>query len=165
MAENLQIKHTKIPFVVKTGNWKLRVLLKIPMSEELEEYSYIEASTQAVEYCFGQIEDDREFDMLYLLDDKGKNFFDKNYHGDICDIPEPRFGIFTAAYIEDDENDDNKWWFFLTSEIFANASQPENFAIAKKFEKRWKKHIMLLKNKQKESNAKVGFKKVKKKKD
>jgi len=163
MTENSKQKYTKVPFIVKTGNWKARVLLKIPVDEVIEEYSYIEATTQAIEYSFGQLED-REVDMLYLFDEEGKNFFSNEYEGDSSNVPEPCFGVFIACYIEDDEKDDSKWWFFVMSEIFANASQPENVEIARDFEKKFKNHIKKLKDgqKKKDSDSKIGFKKTKK---
>jgi hypothetical protein len=156
------ITTTKIPFIAKTSNWKIRVILDVSNEDELGEYHYIEAATQALETCFGE-DESKDIEMIALYDEDGKNFFGKGYDGDISDIPEPRFGVFIACYIEDDEYNEDKWWFFVTSDLFANASQAENFAIAKEYEKKWQTYIKNLREKQKFQSKSLGFKHVKKK--
>ena len=129
-------KKTTIPFIVESGNWKIGVTIDHTEDEVLTLYSYIEAATLAVEFIYGKNEifGNSDFYFYELLDDDGNNCLDDIDDDTIDDVDTPPalFGIITACYLEKDMNKKDKWCFFVTSQLFANAAQPENVEIAKK---------------------------------
>jgi len=137
---------TDIPFIVRTGNWKARVLINI--DDGITENDYIEATTEAIESCFGEEEQDN-CEILELFDDEGKNFFASTYNGDPLEIPDFLFGILIICCLEKDYNNKKKWRYYSLSNIFANAAQTENYNMAVSLEKKWKGHITKLLERQK----------------
>lgn len=141
------IKPSEISFIVRTGNWKVCVKLK-PQNKTISESDFIEASTMAIESCFGN-EELKNCEILQLFNDSGQNYFSKKYNGDLSEIPEFLFGVLLVCYIETDEHNKEKWKYFVLSDIFANASQPDNYKLAVEFEKKWNKYIEKLQERQK----------------
>ena len=134
-------------FIIRTGNWKARIVLSNE-SKKVTNMDYVEAVTQAIESCFGESELEN-CEILELFDVNGKNYFSEKYNGDLSEIPEFLFGVLIVCYLQSDMHRRNKWRYFVSSEIFANASQSENYKLAVKFEARWRTHIDKVMSKQK----------------
>ena len=141
------MKSTKklVSFIIRTGNWKARININI--DTRITGRDYIEATTEAIESCFGEVERDN-CEMLQLFNEEGKDFFSSTYNGDPLEIPEFLFGIIIVCYLEKDEHNRKKWKMSTLSKIFANASQSDNYNIAINLEKKWKTHINKLLDRQ-----------------
>lgn len=126
-------------FIVRTGNWKVRVVISND-TKKVSDMDYIEATTQAIESCFGESELEN-CELLELFDEEGKNYFSPRYKGDLSEVPEFLFGVLIVCYLQVDAHTKTKWRYYVSSEIFANASQSENYKLAVDFEKKWKNHI------------------------
>ena len=112
-------------YIVESGNWKVRVKV-----ENMGEYAYIEAGTRAIEAVFGKKELDQDCEIISLMTEEGKDYFDLDVADD--KIPQPMFSIVTGvchkSYM------DKQPRFYLTRELFENAGQPVNAELAKKAE-------------------------------
>lgn len=128
-------------FLIETGNWRASIKLPVRKSD-VGNYEYIEAATVALECVFDESKDIGEnFEMVNLLDDKGKNYFDEDYGGALSDIPDSTFGLLCACFLAENANKQERWWYFLSSKIFANAGQHCNAALAEKVEKKYSKEV------------------------
>ena len=149
-----QLNKDEVAFIVRTGNWKARIVLKIE-DRAINEDDYIEAATEAIESCFGEVEREN-CEMVQLFNEEGKDFFSSTYDGDPLEIPDFLFGILIVCYLEKDEHNKINWKMSTLSNIFANASQTENYNMAVIHEKKWKSHINKLLTRQ--ENLKLNIK-------
>lgn len=155
-----QLNKDEVAFIVRTGNWKARIVLKIE-DRAINEDDYIEAATEAIESCFGEVEREN-CEMVQLFNEEGKDFFSSTYDGDPLEIPDFLFGILIVCYLEKDEHNKINWKMSTLSNIFANASQTENYNMAVIHEKKWKSHINKLLTRHLKLNIKTKKRLVKK---
>lgn len=106
-------------YIVESGNWKLRVV-----AEDVGDYSYIEAATRAIEGVFGQRPLSENCEFIHLYDLKGQDYFDPDLIME--ELPPPMFSIVTGVRKESEE----QLRVYLSSSLFANASQPLNVKLA-----------------------------------
>lgn len=132
-------------FIVRTGNWSAKVTLT-QLELDITTNSYIEATTQAIESCFGNNDVDN-CEILELFTEERQNYFDDSC--DLTEIPDFLFGVLIACYLTKDINNKKKWKYFVISDIFANAAQPINYNDAISIEKKWECDINRLINRKK----------------
>lgn len=119
-------------FFVQCGN----VCLSLHIN--LEEYDnkqdmYVELATRAVEIVFGSKEFEYDTDDYYaVMDSKGKNVLD----GDSEELPDPTFTTLIYVLSSKKNNPHKVLTKLRTADIFANASQHENYLLALEAEKR-----------------------------
>lgn len=118
---------------VSSGNWKVKVkLFSAPDDNaEIEDFTYIEAATRAMEVVFGKAEFCEDCEIYSLIDMSGNEFFDSEYRAnDSGEVPRPMFSIITVVYRMEDEHDEKRYRIYLTRNIFANAAQFVNVELA-----------------------------------
>ena len=123
----------KIRLFIQCGNWSL-YLHYTPNDFPTKNQMYIEAATYAIEIIFGNKEFTNNDDDYYaLLNDDGINVLDSE-----DPIPIPTFT--TKIHILSSKNNEPQKLLtsLRTSDIFANAAQPEHYKIALKAEKKEK---------------------------
>ena len=136
-------------FYVETGNWRASIILDVK-ADEVENYDYIEAATRSLEAVFSESKETLEgnFELVTLMDKKGRDYFDPEYPGELSDIPNTLFGLLTACFLEKDRNKPEKWWYFLTSKLFANAAQHYNVELALEVESKYADQVKAFKMKE-----------------
>lgn len=128
-------------FYVESGNWRGCISLPVKPSE-VSNYDYIEAATRAMEAVFDEHKEiDKEFEIISLYDKSGKDYFTEEFSGQLSDVPECLFGLFTVSFLEKDIDNQENWWYFLSSKIFANAAQHRNVTLATNVEKKYAKEV------------------------
>jgi hypothetical protein len=115
----------KIRLFVQCGNWSLYLHYN-PKDFSTKNQMYIEAATNALEIIFG----DKDFtniddDYYALMNDDGNNVLDTDDA-----LPIPTFT--TKIHILSSKNNEPQKLLtsLRTSDIFANAAQPEHYQIA-----------------------------------
>ena len=88
-------------FYVETGNWRASIILDVK-ADEVENYDYVEAATRSLEAVFSESKETLEgnFELVTLMDKKGRDYFDPEYPGELSDIPNTLFGLLTACFLE-----------------------------------------------------------------
>lgn len=107
-------------YIVESGNWKLRIVAE----DNSDKYSYLEAATRAIEGVFGTRILDENCEITHLLDNKSQDYFDPDTNME--ELPPPMFSVVTSIRKENEQST----YVYLTSGLFANASQPINFKLA-----------------------------------
>jgi hypothetical protein len=110
-------------YIVKSGNWMARVVV-----EGEAPYSYVEAATRAMEGVFGNRPLTENCELVNLYDKNGKDYFDPD--SGMSDTPPRMFSVVTVVRKEHDDANTNSYYAFLSSVLFANASQPQNYTLA-----------------------------------
>lgn len=118
-------------YFVQCGNWCLRLNMDIS-SHDNPEIAYTELATEAVEIMFGNKEFTYEEDDYYaLINESNVNVLEHENE----EIPVPTFTT-KIHIISSKKNDPHKLLTSLrTADIFANASQHENYEYALEAEK------------------------------
>ncbi len=118
------------PYIIACGNWVVKIVIDESLYDNEESLTF-EAATRAMEKIYGVSDYGDGEDIIAIKDDIGQNIFNKKIDEVTPVDYKPLFGIITAVY---KENTTDKI-FHRTSELFANASQPDNFKDAIKAEK------------------------------
>jgi hypothetical protein len=117
-------------YYVKSGNWCVKITLDTKDIKDTDA-KYMEAATRAFEYIFG-IKDFADNDCLIAI-------YNKNHVNVVNTVEEldayteATFTVFTEIYTNPNSPDIKKT--LLSSNIFANASQYDNYKLAKQIEK------------------------------
>lgn len=140
----------KYTFFVETGNWKAKINIytEDDPNDHEENYLYIEAGTRAMETVFGSRDHDEDNELVSLLDDNDKDYYDED--PEMAEVPPPVFGIMTRVYQETDK----KHFSINTSVLFRNASQNENVKYAMDAEAWFANEMSKLKNKSSKKKTK-----------
>lgn len=126
------MKRRLTDYVVESGNWKVKIAM---YDDECEgDYVYTEAATRAVEAVFGLRNFNMYCELISMKSLDGRDYFDVN-NTTMVDMPQPMFSVIMCVYKASNELITSEWKLFLSSHIFANASQHINVDLALRAEK------------------------------
>lgn len=114
-------------YIVECGNWKVKVAL---YENEFDgDDAYIEACTRAVEGVFGLRNFNMHCELMSLRALDGRDYFDvENIM--MVNMPQPMFSVIMCVYKASDVLTYTRWRLYLSSYVFANASQYINLDLA-----------------------------------
>ena len=110
-------------FYIKCGNWTVKIVVD-GGDYECNDDLYMEAATRGFDLIFGEKEYDDDDVLVALMDEDGNNVFDKDA-GEY--EVQPTFTLLTQVYVIDKHGKHKMVNELLTSDIFANAEQHENY--------------------------------------
>jgi hypothetical protein len=136
-------------YIVACGNWVVKIVID-PTEFPDEETLTFEAATRAMEKIYGYSEYTDGEDIIAMKGEDGKNVLDKKINEVTSTDYKPLFGVITAVYKENTTDKE----YHRTSELFANASQPDLFLDAMEAEKKNKPVLDAYKANKKKKKAK-----------